>query len=243
MARKKKVTFDKTDRYEKVDQPAVATKEKSLAIVAMGSSNHWLLSQVLAGNKPHDEIWACNTMAYVMNPAYYDMIWVMDNILEEGHRWPEETLKAMLASNRPIMTSISHPDWQGKETLYPLAEVLKFIGTGTRPDTNTAYAFIYALIKGYKNIYLYGTDFAVPQHLKDKFPKGFQQIVDTIGMEYNIEGARCMTFWIALAIARGIKVTLPPGSLLIPTNTYKPDRPFYGYPKDFKLEEPKNGNE
>lgn len=240
--------IDKTDRYEKaemtstvgisnVDQNNNENKDKVLGIVAMGGSNGHFIHQAMQGLKPHSDVWICNVMASIINPALYDMIWVMDNILEPEHRWSEFSMQAMINSGKPIMTSMPHPDWQGKEVLYPLEEVLKFIGNGYRPNTNTAYAFVYALMKGYKKIVLYGTDFAIPEHLKQKFPKQFFDLVDQVGMEYTIEGARCMTFWIAHASANGVQVYLPPDSILIPSRSYRPDRPFYGYPKDYKLKE------
>ena len=248
MARKKKTTVDKTDRYEK--DPELSTvgvpdlnvaveknKDKVLAIVAMGGTNAYYVHQTMMGKKPHDEVWMCNVMASIIHPNHYDMIWVMDNILEESHRWSEFAMKAMIDSGKPIMTSISHPDWKGKETLYPLAKVLKFIGNGYRPNTNTAYAFTYALMLGYKNIVLYGTDFAVPETLLQKFPPQFLELVEKVGMEYSVEGAKCMTFWVAHASAHGVKVYLPPNSSLIPSQSYRPDRPFYGYPKDYVLKE------
>lgn len=186
---------------------------QSVAIVAMGASVQEYLSDCLRSSsrwKVSEETWAINAAAGVIQ---HDRAIIMDRL--SYFREAAKTNPALDGyrdwlhlHQGPIYTSELHPDFPGA-ILYPLQEVvddLKF----TYFNSTAAYALALAIHFRIPLIKLYGCDF-----LQNDTNDG-------------VKGRACVEYWIATAIARGLKVYIAGTSTLCDQNL---KRPLYGYSK------------
>ena len=214
----------------------LADNKKEVAIVAMGGSKTDFINGCMsAKGKPHKEVWMCNYMAGVINPAFYDMIWAMDHFMpkedgDDAHEFPEFYKKLLVESGKPIMTSVA-PDKMKNTVPYPMEDVVRFVGGAYFPRVTTVYAFVYAIMQGYERIFLYGTDFTFPAGC---MPPDFYKLAEDSNMEFAVKGAACLNFWVGLALGRGIQVVMPGGNDLLKPGPFDSTRMYYGYPRDFK---------
>lgn len=159
-----------------------------------------------------DEVWGINALGGVL---LCDRIFHMDDVRVQEVRAeanPESNIAKMLQWLRvhpgPIITSREHPDYQGL-VAFPLQEVLNSLGQAYFNST-AAYAVAYAIHIGVKRLSLFGCDFTYPNsHDAEK-------------------GRGCLEYWIGIASARGIKLTIPKTSSLLDGIYPLQDR-FYGY--------------
>ncbi len=187
----------------------------SVAILGLGPS----LSQYVniakragARAKFCDEVWGINAVADVIA---CDRVFHMDDIRVQEIRAdarPDSNIAAMLPWLKrhpgPIYTSVPHPEYPGT-VAYPLQDVLNDLRIGYFNST-AAYAVAYAVHKRVERISCFGFDF-------------------TYANAHDAEkGRACVEFWLGLAHARGIVLSVPrETSLLDACESYK-DR-FYGY--------------
>lgn len=186
-----------------------------VAILGLGPSiNDYLeLSKRLGGrHKICDQVWAINALGAVFD---CDLIWHMDDVRIQEIRAearPDSNIAAMLPWLRecrvPVMSSRAHPDYPAIVE-FPLQAVLNAIPYPYFNST-AAYAVAYAVAIGVKHISLYGIDYTLPNsHHAEK-------------------GRGCVEFWMGIAGARGIGLTIAKHSTLMDAQSTTQDR-LYGY--------------
>lgn len=187
----------------------------SVAILGMGPS----LSQYLniakrlgARSKLADEVWGINAVADVIA---CDRVFHMDDVrvqqLRAAER-PDSNIAAMLGWLKrhpgPVYTSIPHPSYPGL-VAFPLQKVMNDLGMGYFNST-AAYAVALAIHLRVQKLYLFGCDFTYANaHHAEK-------------------GRACMEFWLGVAHARGIELSVPRETSLMDACEAFRDR-LYGY--------------
>lgn len=159
-----------------------------------------------------DEVWGINALGDVFA---CDRIFHMDDVRIQEIRAaakPESNIAHMLKWMKthpgPIITSRAHADYPGLVE-FPLDEVLSDHPMGYFNST-AAYAVAYALHVGAKKITCFGMDFTYPDaHDAEK-------------------GRACVEFWLGIAAARGVELSLPKTTSLMDAMNDQPQR-FYGY--------------
>lgn len=172
-----------------------AVGPEHVVVLGMGPSlnQYMLLARKLGGrSKLSDEVWAINALGDVVT---CDRIFHMDDVRIQQIRAeaaPDSNIAAMLRWMRkhpgPIYTSRKHPDYPGLID-FPLEDV--FNSTGFLYFNSTAaYTIAYAIHIGVKRLTIFGMDFTYPNaHDAEK-------------------GRACVEFWLGIAAARGIKITI-----------------------------------
>lgn len=189
-----------------------AGKPQIIAIVAMGPSRTEYLSDCVSQSsrwQVADHVMAINAMAGVIQ---HDSAVIMDRLsyfgpaARDGNA-PLQGYSDWLPFHKgPIYTCEVIPEYPGS-VQYPLKEVLQDLGFAYFNST-VAYALALAIHWKPKMIRLYGCDF-----LQNDTNDGRK-------------GRACVEYWIATAIARGIKVYLPKSTTLCDSST---GRTLYGY--------------
>ncbi len=160
-----------------------------------------------------DEVWTINALGDVLA---CDLIFHMDDVRIQQIRAdanPHSNIAAMLrwlkAPAAPVITSRPHPDYPA---LVPFPLEAAFSELGMVYANNTAaWALIYALWIGVKELSLYGMDFTYPN-------------------AHNAEKGRgCVEFWLGVAHARGVKIALPERTSLMDTIHGPASSRLYGY--------------
>lgn len=164
-----------------------------------------------------DEVWGINAVG---NVFACDRIFHMDDLLiQEGRAAakPDGNIAVMVDWLKrhpgPIYTSVVRPGYPGLVP-FPLQEVLNggHDGNGGAPyfNSTTAYAIAYAIHIGVKRISLFGIDY-------------------TLANSHSAErGRACCEFWLGIAAARGVEITVPEQSSLL--DACAPERELlYGY--------------
>lgn len=159
-----------------------------------------------------DEVWGINALGGVL---LCDRIFHMDDVRIQELRaaaQPDSNIARMLEWMRlhpgPIITSREHPDYPGL-VAFPLQDVLNNLGQAYFNST-AAYAVAYAIFIGVSHISIFGCDYTYPNsHDAEK-------------------GRGCLEFWLGIATARGIKLTVSKTSSLLDGIYPLQDR-FYGY--------------
>lgn len=188
---------------------------RHVAIVGMGPSAEQFMDYAkrLGGRSALcDEVWTINGLGDVLAS---DMTFHMDDVRVQEIRSaakPDSNIAQMLKWMRkhpgPIMTSRVHPDYPGLVE-FPLADVLNKYPMGYFNGT-AAYAVAYALFIGVKKISVWGCDFSYANsHDAEK-------------------GRGCVEFWLGLAAAKGIEISMPKTTSLMDACSAQADR-FYGY--------------
>jgi hypothetical protein len=191
-----------------------------VAIVGMGESwRSWIsLMRALGGRKAYcDEVWTINAFGDVLA---CDRIFHMDDVKIQEARAaakPQSNIANMLAWMKshpgPIYTSIVREGYPGLVP-FPLEDVLN--GTkdanGGAPYFNStaAYAIAYAIHIGVKRLSLFGLDYTLPN------------------VHSGERGRACCEFWLGVAAARGIEITVPEDSTLLDACAPEGER-LYGY--------------
>lgn len=93
----------------------------------------------------------------------------------------------------PVIMCERQPDMP-KSVRFPIERAIALTGRDYFTST-PAFMVAYALLEGYEEIAIYGIDLIV-------------------GQEYDYQKA-CMEYWLGVATARGVKVTIPPQSALL----------------------------
>lgn len=189
---------------------------RSVAIVAMGKSfGTYVYTCARKGDRRlvADETWAVVAMAGVVQ---HDRLYLMDdipNILQPTleHDVCMRGMWGWLKDHPgPVYTSKAYPEFPGTVE-YPLAEVVAAVGMPYF-STSVAYAVGDAIRLGevgLEEIQLYGCDFTYPdKHIAEA-------------------GRACVEFLLAIAIQRGIKITIAEDSTLLDVS--EPKRKLYGY--------------
>jgi SAM-dependent methyltransferase len=189
---------------------------ESVAIVAMGGSvKSYIYQASKLGNirRLADEIWTVNVLGNVIQA---DRLFHMDDMRIQVKRAdgnPEGSVAGMMEWMHhhpgPVYTSKVYDEYPGAVE-YPLEWVCT--ASGHMWMNNTAvYAVAMAVAMGVKHIHLYGVDYAYPGdgHRREK-------------------GMACMMYWLGIAQAKGILITIPDTSALFGMDSGGPEQ-FYGY--------------
>ncbi len=155
------------------------------------------------------EVWAVNFMAATIR---CDKMIAMDPLDFPGADDPEigypaGHLEYLKKSQIPVISCKKVPGYNVEE--YPLAEVTEYFGGFKYFNTTVAYAIALAIYKEFEEIQLFGCDFTYP---------------DNHAAE---AGRACAEFWLGVAVAKGIKISVANSSSLLDQNI---GRPLYGYP-------------
>lgn len=215
--------------------PAQADKAvpQHVSIIGLGPScaTFFEMTRRLGGVSAYcDEVWGINAIGDVLN---CDRVFHMDDVRIQEARAaanPGGNIRAMVDWLKhhpgPVYTSVVRPGYPGL-VAFPLEEVLNAgpEGNGGAPYFNStaAYAIAYAIHIGVKHISLFGLDY-------------------TLANSHRAEKGRgCCEFWLGIAAARGIELTIPDTSSLL--DACEPPRArLYGYDcVDVALEDQADG--
>lgn len=188
---------------------------KHVAILGLGPSltQYLEITKRLGGrSRLCDEVWSINALGDVFAS---DVVFHMDDVRIQEIRAeaaPKSNIAAMLGWLKghpgPIITSRAHPDYPGLVE-FPLQDVLNNLGHDYFNST-AAYAIAFAIHIGVEKISLFGMDFTYPNaHDAEK-------------------GRACVEFWLGVAVARGIKLSLPKTTTLMDAMNTRAAR-LYGY--------------
>lgn len=186
-----------------------------VAIIGLGPSARQFLelTKRLGGRRAFcDEVWGINAIGDVYA---CDRVFHMDDVRIQEIRAaaaPGSNIAAMLrwlkTTRVPVVTSCVHPDYPALEA-FPLADVLDRFPLGYFNST-AAYAVAYAMHVGATKISCFGMDFTYPDaHTAEK-------------------GRACVEFWLGMAAAEGIELSLPKTTSLLDAMS-APAQRFYGY--------------
>jgi SAM-dependent methyltransferase len=188
---------------------------KHIAILGLGPSvDQYLdLTKRLGGRSAFcDEVWSINALGNVFE---CDMVFHMDDIRIQEKRAaaaPDSNIAAMVkwlkTTKTPVMTSRAHPDYPALVD-FPLEAVLNDLRHDYFNST-AAYAVAYAIHVGATKISCWGMDFTYANsHQAEK-------------------GRACVEFWLGIAKARGIVLSMPKTTSLMDAMCERKER-LYGY--------------
>lgn len=200
--------------------PVAARAPEHVAIIGLGPScsAFFDLTRCLGGMKAYcDEVWGINAIGGVLD---CDRIFHMDDLLVQERRAearPESNIAEMVKWLKrhpgPVYTSVVRPGYPGL-VAFPLEDVLNggLDTNGGAPYFNStaAYAIAYAVHIGVKRISLFGMDYTLPN------------------IHAGERGRACCEFWLGIAAARGIEISIPDGSTLLDACA-PPEERLYGY--------------
>lgn len=203
---------------ETSNAPAFAPEHVSIVGLGPSCATFFELTRRLGGVSAWcDEVWGINAIGDVLK---CDRIFHMDDVRVQEIRAaakPDGNIAAMLkwlkTAPGPVYTSIVRDGYPGL-VAFPLEDVLnrKHDSNGGAPYFNStaAYAVAYAVHIGVKRISLFGLDYTLPNaHHAEK-------------------GRACVEFWLGIAAARGIEITVPETSSLL-DGCEDPRSRLYGY--------------
>lgn len=186
-----------------------------VSIVGMGPSakEYENIAKRFGGRRGFcDETWGVNAMGDVLR---CDRVFHMDDVRVQEIRAkaaPESNINKMLEWMRvypgPIYTSFAHPDYPGTVS-YPLEAVANNTGFAYFNST-AAWAIAYAVYIGVGKLTIFGFDF-------------------TYQDAHHAEmGRACVEFWLGIAHARGVQISIPRQSSLMDACNSFASR-LYGY--------------
>lgn len=186
-----------------------------VAILGLGPSVRQFLelTKRMGGRRAFcDEVWGINGLGDVFA---CDLVFHMDDVRIQQIRSdakPQSNIARMLdwlkTYEGPVITSRAHPDFPCLVE-FPLADVLNENPQGYFNNT-AAYAVAYAIHTGATKISCFGMDFTYPDaHQAEK-------------------GRACVEFWLGIAAARGIQISVPKTTSLLDALNSQ-DQRFYGY--------------
>lgn len=193
---------------------------KHVAIVGLGPScaTFFELTRRQGGMSAYcDEVWGINAIGDVLK---CDRIFHMDDLkIQElrARELPSGNIAAMVKWLRrhpgPVYTSVVRVGYPGLVP-FPLEEVLNggYDTNGGAPYFNStaAYAIALAIHIGVKHISLFGLDYTMPNAHRSE------------------QGRACCEFWLGIAAARGIEISVPDSSSLLDACAPAEHR-LYGY--------------
>lgn len=193
---------------------------KHVAIIGLGPScaAFFEMTRRLGGASAYcDEVWGINAIGDVLR---CDRIFHMDDLKVQEARAaanPDGNIAAMVRWLKthpgPVYTSRLRPGYPGLVE-FPLEDVLnaKHDGNGGAPYFNStaAYAIAFAIHLGVEQISLFGLDYTLPNSHRAE------------------QGRACCEFWLGIAAARGVEITIPGTSSLMDACATDRDR-LYGY--------------
>lgn len=206
------------------DQVAPAHSRRDIpahvAIVGLGPScaTFFEMTRRLGGVSAYcDEVWGINAIGDVLR---CDRVFHMDDLRVQearGAAKPDGNIAAMVRWLKthpgPVYTSRLRPGYPGLVE-FPLEDVLNGTkdGNGGAPYFNStaAYAIAFAIHIGVKQISLFGLDYTLPNS------------------HHAEQGRACCEFWLGIAAARGIEITIPGTSSLMDGCATDRER-LYGY--------------
>lgn len=205
---------------EQTPAPAPEVVPDHVAIVGLGPScaTFFELTRRLGGVSAFcDEVWGLNAIGDVVR---CDRVFHMDDLRIQEARAaerPDSNIAAMVRWLKrhpgPVYTSVVREGYPGL-VAFPLEAVLNRSGgsNGGAPYFNStaAYAVAYAVHIGVKRISLFGIDYTMPN------------------AHHGEQGRACVEFWLGIAAARGIQLTIPDTSSLMDACADDRDR-LYGY--------------
>lgn len=217
---------------ETSNAPAFAPEHVSIVGLGPSCATFFELTRRLGGVSAWcDEVWGINAIGDVLK---CDRIFHMDDVRVQEIRAaakPDGNIAAMLkwlkTAPGPVYTSIVRDGYPGL-VAFPLEDVLnrKHDSNGGAPYFNStaAYAIAYAVHIGVKRISLFGLDYTLPnRHDAEK-------------------GRACCEFWLGIAAARGIEITVPDSSSMMDA-CEKPEHRLYGYDcVDVQLSDQEDGS-
>lgn len=201
-------------------QPPLRGVPDHVAIIGLGPScaAFFELTRRLGGASAYcDEVWGINAIGDVLR---CDRIFHMDDLMVQEARAkdrPGSNIAAMVRWLKthpgPVYTSIVRGGYPGL-VAFPLEEVLNagHDSNGGAPYFNStaAYAVAFAIHIGVKRISLFGLDYTLPNSHKAE------------------QGRACVEFWLGIAAARGIELTVPDQTSLLDACAPEAER-LYGY--------------
>lgn len=154
-------------------------------------------------HKIADEVWTINALG---GAILCDRVIAMDPLpllveLVPSWAW-------MKTTPVPIYTCFKHADFPSSVD-YPLEAVINATGQSYL-STSVAYAFALAIAAGAKKILAYGCDFSYPDRHEAE------------------SGRACVEFWVGIALARGIEISVAHNSTLMDMMVPEAER-LYGY--------------
>lgn len=199
---------------------AVTDVPDHVAIIGLGPScsAFFELTRRLGGASAYcDEVWGINAHGDVLA---CDRIFHMDDLKVQEMRAearPNGNIAAMVRWLKrhpgPVYTSVVRPDYPGL-VAFPLQDVLNggYDSNGGAPYFNStaAYAIAFAVHIGVKRISLFGLDYTLENAHRAE------------------QGRACCEFWLGIAAARGIEITIPAQSTLMDACAPERER-LYGY--------------
>jgi SAM-dependent methyltransferase len=196
------------------------TAPHHVAIVGLGPScaSFFELTRRMGGVSAYcDEVWGINAIGDVLR---CDRVFHMDDLKVQEARArlrPGSNIDAMVKWLKthpgPVYTSRVRPGYPGLVE-FPIEDVLnaKLDTNGGVPyfNSTTAYAVAYAIYIGVKHISLWGIDYTLPN-------------------AHSAESGRaCVEFWLGIAAARGIEISVPAETSLLDACANERDL-LYGY--------------
>jgi len=199
---------------------APATVPEHVTIVGLGPSRRMFFDLIceLGGKSAYcDEVWGLNAVGDVLR---CDRIFHMDDVRIQELRAaarPDSNIAGLVKWLKrhpgPVYTSVVRDGYPGL-VAYPLQDVLngRLDSNGGAPYFNStaAYAIAYAVHIGVKRLSLFGLDYTLPNaHRAEK-------------------GRACCEFWLGIAAARGIEISVPEQTSLL--DACEPEElRLYGY--------------
>ena len=185
-------------------------KDKSIAIVALGNSFNEYIHAKIRSEK-FDEVWTINSMS---NVIYHDKCFMMDppsRFLDTPNAGNQtDIMQDRLTKKMDIPIYSCTLDKRCPDVIeYPLQEVIHKTGYAYFNNT-VAYAIAYAIAQDVSHIHLFGIDFTYRD------------------VAFAEAGRACCEFWLAIAIARKIKIHIANNSSLLDMNI-PDDQKLYGY--------------
>jgi len=186
-----------------------------IAILGLGPSvrQYLELTKRAGGRRAFcDQTWSINALGDVF---VSDLIVHMDDVRIQQIRaeaLPRSSIARMLdwlrTTSVPVVTSRAHPEFPALVE-FPLEECLNQFPQGYFNST-AAYAVALALMRGATKMTLFGVDFTYPDaHTAEK-------------------GRACVEWWLGVAAARGVELSMPRTSSLMDALEPQAKR-FYGY--------------
>ncbi len=212
-----------TPRILEWEHPTGRIPEK-VVLLGLGETKRmygdlWATTHARPAQFKEAEVWTLNN-GYGLWP--HDLLWVMDDLVGEEHKWPEYG-RALAAHDRPIITSTAYPQLYPKALAYPFEQVCKSLGLeglGVYFYNSIPYILAYACFIGVKQMTLLGCDYSHPS-------QGGRE-ADQPNAEY----------WCGFVTAKGMKLVIANDSTLM--RARESHTPLYGYRLDPRLEMQRN---
>jgi SAM-dependent methyltransferase len=218
VARRASTVTEKPARSLKVVAPANVPDHVAIIGLGQSSAAFFEVAKGLGGASAYcDEVWGINAIGDALR---CDRIFHMDDLRIQEARAAERPgsniaamVKWLKTHPGPVYTSVVREGYPGL-VAFPLQDVLngRYDTNGGAPYFNStaAYAIAYAVHIGVKRISLFGIDYTMPNaHQAEK-------------------GRACCEFWLGIASARGIEVTVPETTSLLDACEPEEQR-LYGY--------------